>query len=464
MSRLSLCLSCLVALFATGCERAPLPEFAVSEEVEAISDEGIRERVVEILAENCGTATNVKMLGASVDEGHLERGRQVYMARCVQCHGVTGDGNGEAAPYLHPRPRDYRRGAFKFKSTNYDAKPLREDLISTVRRGIVGTSMPTFDLLPESDIEAVVDYVLALTHRGELELELSIVAMDYDDAEEFNEAISENDGELVETSIENVLLPWRDSKDEIVRPLTLMPEFSEETVTMGREAFLTKGCAKCHGTDGRGKTQDNVGTDLWGNFANAADLTSGMLHGGQRPIDVYRRIYAGIYGSPMPSFATALADEPETIWHLAHFVLDTANRRRESLPEPPKRGEAAASDSVDDTANVESDEEGVNEEVDAESSGDASDDTEAASTTDEAPQASDEAATQDEVATGDDDAADTQADSSGQLSDTDADEADGANTTAKDAAGSATAPTGDASSSGDAASDGDGDGNEDGGK
>jgi mono/diheme cytochrome c family protein len=270
----------------------------------------------------------------------------VYSKRCVQCHGVTGDGNGEAAKYLNPRPRDYRRGAFKFKSTSYDARPRRQDLIRTVRQGIVGTSMPTFALLSERDVEAVVDYVLALTHRGELEVELSILAQDFVDVEGFNEAVTENDGELIATSIENVLLPWNDAADYVIRPLTLMPDFSEETVALGREAFLTKGCAKCHGPDGRGKTQDNVGTDLWGNFANAADLTSGMLHGGQRPIDIYRRVYAGIYGSPMPSFDTALADEPETLWHLSYFVLDTANRRRESLPRPPQPGEAASADKV----------------------------------------------------------------------------------------------------------------------
>ena len=32
--------------------------------------------------------------------------------------------------------------------------------------------MPAFRLLPQSDLEAVVDYVLALTHRGELEARL----------------------------------------------------------------------------------------------------------------------------------------------------------------------------------------------------------------------------------------------------------------------------------------------------
>ncbi len=46
-----------------------------------------------------------------------------------------------------------------------------------------------------------------------------------------------------------------------------------------------------------------------------------MLHGGRRPLDIYRRIYTGINGTPMPAFGDALADEPDTIWNLVHYVL-----------------------------------------------------------------------------------------------------------------------------------------------
>jgi hypothetical protein len=52
-----------------------------------------------------------------------------------------------------------------------------------------------------------------------------------------------------------------------------------------------------------------------------------MLHGGRRPIDIYRRIYSGINGTPMPSSKdpnTTINETPEQrsdrIWHLVHFV------------------------------------------------------------------------------------------------------------------------------------------------
>jgi hypothetical protein len=77
-----------------------------------------------------------------------------------------------------------------------------------------------------------------------------------------------------------------------------------------------------------------VGKDDWGRIAYAADLTTGMLHGGRRPIDIYRRIYSGINGTPMPAFAQpdsgkgeTEAQRSETIWHLVHFVTSIVEGR-----------------------------------------------------------------------------------------------------------------------------------------
>jgi mono/diheme cytochrome c family protein len=106
-------------------------------------------------------------------------------------------------------------------------------------------------------------------------------------------------------------------------------------VERGKAAFLSKGCSKCHGEDGRGQTADNKGKDVWGFETRAADLTSGMLHGGNRPLDIYRRIYNGINGTPMPGFANALKDSPDTVWDLVSYVLTLSNKRREGTVPPP---------------------------------------------------------------------------------------------------------------------------------
>ncbi|MBI3464930.1 MAG: c-type cytochrome [Planctomycetes bacterium] len=317
----------LCALASQGCEPATTPKFVSSEQVQKLENAELRQTIVAVLDQQCGTPASLQMLGDDkVPPERLELGAAVYASRCVQCHGASGDGNGPAAAYLKPRPRDYRRGIFKFTSTPYGFKPTRADLIRTVRQGITGTSMPSFALLPDREIEAVVDYALALTHRGELEMVLATIG----------EAEGAVDTAMVPDFIAEFTGQWSEAEKAVVRPLTAMPEMTAETIAAGKQAFLTKGCAKCHGEDGRGRTQENVGVDAWGHSTNAADLTSGMLHGGQRPLDVYRRIYSGINGTPMPSFNNALAQEPDTFWQLVHYVMHVANHRRASLPAVPQ--------------------------------------------------------------------------------------------------------------------------------
>jgi len=168
-------LLCAAALTA-GCERAAEVRFVSAPELSAL-DQPLAQAVHEQLERLTGRPNAVKLLGAdSADIRHIQRGALLYTQNCAQCHGTSGDGAGPAAQYLTPRPRDYRKGIFKFNSTGYGNKPNRDDLLRTVRQGITGTSMPSFDRLPPSDLEAVVDYVLALTHRGELETLLALQA------------------------------------------------------------------------------------------------------------------------------------------------------------------------------------------------------------------------------------------------------------------------------------------------
>jgi mono/diheme cytochrome c family protein len=221
---------------------------------------------------------------------------------------------------LLPRPRDYRRGIFKFTSTGYGNKPRREDLLRTVTRGISGTSMPSFRRLPKQDLEAVVDYVLALTHRGELELQLAAQA----------QAEGEVTDDATQELAEGIRQRWQSADEQVIEPLNKMLPYTPESVAAGAAAFQKRECFKCHGRDGRGGLAGgiDVGKDAWGFTDSAADLTSGMLHGGQRPLDVYRKIYGGINGSPMPAFKDALSAEPDTIWQLTHYVLHLADQRR----------------------------------------------------------------------------------------------------------------------------------------
>ncbi|MFV0444025.1 MAG: c-type cytochrome [Planctomycetaceae bacterium] len=318
-------------LLLSGCQRQTEETYVLSEQSRTLSDE-LQTAIRKELDLRAGSYADPKLLGAEdVTTRHLKLGQAVYEYRCAQCHGTTGDGQGPQSSAMYPRPRDYRKGVFKFTSTSYGSKPMRSDLVRTLHRGIRGTSMPSFSLLPPEELEAVVDYVLALTRRGELEEQIFYAA-------EFDERVDPEQvkGEAIPLVVEK----WKSARDDVIIPKTPEPEFTADHVRRGKELFLaeTTGCKKCHGEDGRGQTPDNLRGDLkdtWGHVTRAADLTSGMLHGGQEPIDIYRRIYGGINGTPMPGFANALASNPEGIWDLVAFVKYISSRRRAGEIPPP---------------------------------------------------------------------------------------------------------------------------------
>ena len=84
------------------------------------------------------------------------------------------------AGVLNPYPRDFRNGIFKFTSTAGGAKPLRKDLLRTLRQGLPGTAMPSFCKLPDPEIEALLEYVKYLSIRGQTELYLLQTVVDED--------------------------------------------------------------------------------------------------------------------------------------------------------------------------------------------------------------------------------------------------------------------------------------------
>jgi mono/diheme cytochrome c family protein len=261
------------------------------------------------------------LLVENIDRLHLQHGHEVYTRQCSGCHGTTGDGKGPAAVYLNPPPRDYRLGRFKFTSTPRGSKPRQEDLERIVRYGAKGTSMPAFRWMSPEDTRAVIDYVVLLSSRGETEFRLMRVA-----AEQLGEE-DDIDPFLVSEQVQGIAASWEEAETQIVRAQTPQPQYTQESIEAGARAFVQLNCYKCHGRDGRGNKTLDVGKDDWGRTAYAADLTTGMLHGGRRPIDIYRRIYSGINGTPMPAFAQpdsgkgeTEAQRSETIWHMAHFV------------------------------------------------------------------------------------------------------------------------------------------------
>src|SRR5439155_2095766 len=97
--------------------------------------------------------------------GESASGKQIYRRYCVGCHGARGDGLGENAPYLDPRPRDFVAGVFKCRSTPTGSLPLDSDLYDTIGRGIHASAMPSWDPLTRQERVDLLAFVKALSPR-----------------------------------------------------------------------------------------------------------------------------------------------------------------------------------------------------------------------------------------------------------------------------------------------------------
>jgi mono/diheme cytochrome c family protein len=179
----------------------------------------------------------------------IDEGSGLYRKHCVSCHGVTGNGRGENSAILDPYPRDYRHGIFKFKSTKRGAKPTREDLARSIRNGIPGTAMvkivvPSKDIpgqsgeLSEEQIQALVDYVIYLSIRGELErsliddavFELDLAEGDRIVDHEFGDSLAGDGRKQIEDQVqawEDAGKPEGDPRAELAEKLELYDESME---------------------------------------------------------------------------------------------------------------------------------------------------------------------------------------------------------------------------------------------
>ena len=103
-------------------------------------------------------------------------GKALYQRWCSGCHGERGDGAGPAAGFLDPRPRDFTRKVFKFRTTPSGQPPATADVLRVIERGVPGTAMPPFTFLSEADRKKIeempdpaplVDFATAVKTRKE---------------------------------------------------------------------------------------------------------------------------------------------------------------------------------------------------------------------------------------------------------------------------------------------------------
>ncbi len=228
------------------------------------------------------------------DPGTLQAGRLAFEQNCTICHGALGDGRGMAGMMVRTKPRDFRPGMFKFRSTPTGSLPTDEDLFQTISRGLRGTGMVAQDDLPERERRAVVEYVKTFSER------------------------------------------FRSEKPQSPVAIPEAPPRTPELLARGREIYQKAECFKCHGTEGRGDGPSAEGMkDSWGYPIQSADLTR-PLKRGSTPEAIYRTVVTGLDGTPMPSYEGALSDDE--LWALSFYV---ASLNTGVLSERQRREEGA---------------------------------------------------------------------------------------------------------------------------
>jgi mono/diheme cytochrome c family protein len=226
----------------------------------------------------------------------LVLGRRLYNRQCASCHGAGGRGDGEAAYLLYPRPRDFVAGTYRLVST-WERVPTDEDLYRTISRGMPGSAMPSWSHLPEEERWALVHYVKAFRPSP------------------FVSAPATDKGEG-QSGTGLIHVPAR-------------APFTPEARTLALERFADA-CASCHGPTGKGDGAEEQ-KDEAGYPTRPRDLTVGVFKGDPDPVQLYRRIVAGMPGSPMPMSDWAHGADA---WHLVDLIRSwssEAQRRRAEM-------------------------------------------------------------------------------------------------------------------------------------
>lgn len=239
-----------------------------------------KKAVLFILSAVCLAVTPLGAQSASVHNqtGDVKRGKDLYRRYCLYCHGVKGDGTGENAAWLDPKPRDFTSGTFKCRSTPTGTLPPDSDLFHTVGRGIVNSAMPSWFPLTRENRLDLVAYIKTFSPRF--------------------------------------------SKEPAGAQLAIPPEPPDtaDGVSRGQKLFQKIECWKCHGQEGRGDGPSaSTLTDSKDRPIVPYDFSTGArFKCGETNEDLYRIFMTGLDGTPMPSFADVL--KPNEAWDLVHYL------------------------------------------------------------------------------------------------------------------------------------------------
>ena len=210
--------------------------------------------------------------------GHAKDAEINYRRYCAGCHGNQGDGEGENAMWLDPKPRNFTLAQFKCRSTPTGSLPTDADLYDTVGRGVQSSNMPSWNPLSDQQRVDLVAYVKHFSDR------------------------------------------WKTDKPGEAIPIPPEPAVNAERIKSGQVLFQKLECWKCHGVEGRanGPSADTLTDDQNRpikpfNFHDQTKFKCGTADS-----DLYRIFMTGLDGTPMPSFADNV--KPDGAWDLVFYL------------------------------------------------------------------------------------------------------------------------------------------------
>ncbi len=225
----------------------------------------------------------------------VKRGQEVYRKQCIMCHGSQGDGKGFLASGLEVKPRDFRAGCYRFRSTEQGQLPTFEDIERCVRLGTKNSTMPAFgQFLSDQEIRDVSRYIVTFSKR--------------------------------------FVRAWQGDNQPTQLVISTPPADLTPLRQHGAMLYKANACHICHGEGGKGDGPSAVEQkDNWGFPIAPGDLTyRWQFKNGHTPADVYRTIFGGLDGSPMPCFAMAIPQEQDR-WALVAYVLSLSPEVRPVL-------------------------------------------------------------------------------------------------------------------------------------
>ena len=210
--------------------------------------------------------------------GHAKNAEMNYRRYCTGCHGDLGDGEGENAQWIDPKPRNFTLATFRCRSTPSGTLPTDEDLYDTVGRGVEASNMPSWNPLSDDDRVDLVAYVKHFSDR------------------------------------------WKTEKPGTPIEIPPEPAVTADRIKAGQALFQKLECWKCHGVEGRanGPSADTLTDDQNRPIKpfNFHDQT--RFKCGTTDRDLYRIFMTGLDGSPMPSFADNV--KPDEAWDLVFYL------------------------------------------------------------------------------------------------------------------------------------------------